>query len=100
MKKTLAFAASGALALGTILGVSVAPASADTCVSKAEYGKIKNGMTVAAVKALTGTNGTSFSSAGSGKYKVEIRSYKTCTKFGSVSLGFLGGKLNSKAGVF
>lgn len=100
MKKTIAVLASGALALGTLLGASVAPASADSCVSKAEYAKIKNGMTVAAVKAFTGTNGTSVTAAGSGKYRVEIRSYKACTQFGTVSLGFLGGKLNSKAGIF
>ena len=89
-------------AMGLILGsMSFSlPAHADTCVSSSEFGRIKNGMTEAQVKSLTGTNGTVFTAAGSGKYKIVIRSYKTCTKYGAVSISYMGGKLTSKSGVF
>ncbi len=91
--------------ISTVIGLAAAtmaivPAHADTCVSAKEFSKIKNGMTEAQVKKLTGTNGTVSASAGSGKYKVVLRSYKTCTKFGAVSISFMGGKAQSKAGVF
>ena len=78
----------------------VAPAHADSCVSSAEFGKIRNGMTEAQVKSLTGTGGTVVTAAGSGKYRIVIRNYKACTKYGAVSMGFMGGKLNSKTGIF
>ena len=81
-------------------GGLVGPAHADSCVSSAEFGKIRNGMTEAQVKSLTGTNGTVVTAAGSGKYRIVIRNYKACTKYGAVSMGFMGGKLSSKTGVF
>jgi hypothetical protein len=57
-------------------------------------------MTEVQVKNLTGTNGTVFTAAGSGQYRIVIRSYKACTKYGAVSISFMGGKLQSKSGVF
>ena len=91
--------------ISAIIGLAAAtfamgPAQADTCVSANEFSKIKNGMTEVQVKNLTGTNGTVSASAGSGKYKVVLRSYKTCTKYGAVSVSYMGGKVSSKAGVF
>jgi hypothetical protein len=91
--------------LAAVLGLvaatfAIAPAQADTCVSNKEFSKIKNGMTESQVKKLTGTNGKVDASAGSGKYKVVLRSYKTCTKYGAVSISYMGGKVSSKAGVF
>jgi hypothetical protein len=96
MKKVI-FAAVLGLVAATL---AIAPAQADTCVSSKEFGKIKNGMTESQVKTLTGTNGTVFTSAGSGKYKIVIRNYKACSKFGAVSIGYMGGKVNSKSGIF
>lgn len=96
MKKTvLAVLLSMTFAVG-----GMAPAHADSCVSSSEFGKLRNGMTEAQVKSLTGTNGTVVTAAGSGAYRIVIKSYKACTKYGAVSLGFMGGKMNSKSGIF
>jgi hypothetical protein len=96
LKKTvLAVLLSMTFAVG-----GMAPAHADSCVSSSEFGKLRNGMTEAQVKSLTGTNGTVVTAAGSGKYRIVIKSYKACTKYGAVSLGFMGGKMNSKSGIF
>ena len=96
MKKILVSALIGLVAAT----ISIGPAQADTCVSSKEFSKIKNGMTEPQVKSLTGTNGTVSASAGSGKYKVVLRSYKACTKYGAVSISYMGGKVQSKAGIF
>jgi len=96
LKKTvLAVLLSMTFAIGL-----VAPAHADSCVSSAEFARLRNGMTESQVKSLTGTNGTVATAAGSGRYRIVIRSYKACTRFGAVSLGFMGGKMNSKSGIF
>jgi len=89
-----------AMVLAALFGSTVAPASADSCVSSSEFSRLRTGMTESQVGALTGTNGTVFTAAGSGKYRIVIRNYKTCTKYGAVSISFMGGKLSSKSGVF
>jgi hypothetical protein len=57
-------------------------------------------MTKARVAKLVGTKGELFSAAGSGRFKFEIRSYEACTEYGVVSIGFMGGKVESKTGIF
>lgn len=101
MKKIAKIAATGLLVL-SLTAVTSAPATyaASACVSKAEFKKLKNGMTKAKVKSITGTGGTLVSAAGTGSFRIEIRSYKACTQFGAVSIGYMGGKLNSKTGIF
>lgn len=90
-----------ALALiSALLIAGASPALADSCVSSSEFSKIRTGMSELQVKNLTGTNGTVFTAAGSGKYRIVIRSYKACSKYGAVSISFMGGKLQSKSGVF
>lgn len=89
-----------ALVLSTIVGPSISSATADSCVSSSEFSKLRNGMTESQVKSITGTNGTVFTAAGSGQYRIVIRNYKTCTKYGAVSISFMGGKLSAKSGIF
>lgn len=70
------------------------------CVEQSEFKKIKNGMTKNRVAKLVGTKGELVSAAGSGRFRFEIRSYDACTEFGIVSLGFMGGRVESKTGIF
>jgi hypothetical protein len=93
--KKIALALVSCLLLG-----GTSPALADSCVSSSEFSRLRTGMTEVQVKNLTGTNGTVFTAAGSGQYRIVIRSYKACTKYGAVSISFMGGKLQSKSGVF
>lgn len=82
---------------GAIASVGAATAAAPSdraaskgCVSKAEYRKIKKGMTIAKVKRITGTNGKQVSKTAlpGGKFVVG-RAYKVCTsKKGGVGIAF------------
>lgn len=86
---------------GLVGAVAPLPALATPgCVDQSEFKKIKNGMSKAKLAKLVGTNGELVSAAGSGRYKFEIRSYEACTEFGVVSIGFMGGKVESKTGIF
>jgi hypothetical protein len=82
------------------MSISSVPAFADTCVSAKEFSKIKQGMTEAQVKKITGTNGKATFVSGSGKWRVVSKDYKTCEKYGYVGISYLGGKLDTKAGFF
>lgn len=93
----------GALAVGS----SVAPASAETvavakagCVSKTEFKKVKKGMGKAKVHKIFGTAGKRDAISHGGGFTFEIRSYKSCTTYGAVSVGFTNGKLDSKVAVW
>lgn len=60
------------------------------CISKAEYKKIKNGMTMAKVKAITGTGGVQVSKTAlpGGKFVIG-RAYKVCTsKRGAAGIAY------------
>lgn len=60
------------------------------CVSRVEYKKIKNGMTMAKVKAITGTGGKQASKTAlpDGKFVI-ARVYRVCTsKRGAVGISF------------
>ncbi len=94
-------AAAAVLSTALVSSAALVPASAATadasshraakgCVSKAEYRKIKNGMTIAKVKRITGTNGKQVSKTPlpGGKFVIG-RSYKVCTsKRGAVGIAF------------
>ncbi|WP_134767993.1 hypothetical protein [Nocardioides sp. 1609] len=83
---TAALAPAGA----TTVDASSERAAAKGCVSKAEYRKIKNGMTIAKVKRITGTAGKQVSKTPlpDGKFVVG-RAYKVCTsKNGGVGIAF------------
>lgn len=68
-------------------------AAAGGCVSKAEFRKIKVGMTIPQVKRLTGTNGRQVlkSELPEGKFVIG-RAYKACTPREAVGVSFTNEK--------
>lgn len=80
--------------------LSIGPAQADTCVSAKEFAKLKQGMSEAQVKKITGTNGKATFVSGTGKWRVVSKDYRACEKYGYVGINFMGGKLDTKAGFF
>jgi hypothetical protein len=101
MKRLAKLSIAGLVLAGLVGAAAPLPALATPgCVDQSEFKKIKNGMTKARVATLVGTKGELFSEAGSGRFKFEIRSYEACTEYGVVSIGFMGGKVQSKTGIF
>lgn len=70
------------------------------CVTQGEFAKAKKNMTKKRVHAIFGTKGTRSAISSGGGFTFEIRSYKTCTPYGAVSVGFENGRLSSKSAVF
>lgn len=106
MKKTLAALTAAAtltlapVAVGASTADAAAPAvSADSsakakpCVSRAEYRKIKKGMTKTKVHRIFGTAGTRVSKQG----RLEARGYQGCPKFSGIGVAYMDGKVASKA---
>jgi len=52
------------------------------------------------VHGIFDTKGTRDVISHAGGYTFEIRSYKACSPFGSVSVGYENGKLSTKSAVF
>ena len=101
MKRLAKLSIAGLVLAGLVGAAAPLPALATPgCVDQSEFKKIKNGMTKTKVAKLVGTKGELFSAAGSGRFKFEIRSYEACTEYGVVSIGFMGGKVQSKTGIF
>ena len=100
MKQKFA-AALATAALITGGAVAVAPAAdAAGCVTQREFSHAKKGMTKTKVAHIFGTKGRRSSYASSGGYTAEVRSYKTCTPYGSVAVSYMNGRLQAKSGVF
>lgn len=78
------------------------PASGDSsgCVTAAEFGSVREGMTVSQVESIFGATGTVTATSSAFDTTVELRDYPACTEFGAVSLVFTNGTLTSKAGIF
>jgi hypothetical protein len=96
VRKALIAAATG-LAITIPTSIALAPAadaasSTSGCVTRAEYRKVKNGMTVKKVKRVYGTNGHLSMSSGSFK----IRDYKTCSKWHVTNVSFTNGRVTGK----
>ncbi len=70
------------------------------CVDRGEYRAAKKGMSPAKIKRMFGTNGTRDAISQGGGHKVEIRSYRACTRFGAVSLSFTNDKMDDKVAVW
>lgn len=101
MKKILRVFVGLVMSFSLILGFTAIPANAEPgCVTQAEFKKVKNGMTKKRVAKLFGTKGEQFAVSGKGRFRLELRSYTACSEFGSVSIGFIGGKVDSKTGFF
>jgi hypothetical protein len=97
MSKKIAIAA--ALVIG--LAFQGAPAAmAGGCVSEKAFAKVKNGMSVSQVAGIFGTNGSRGAYSKVGSYSSEVRSYKTCTPYGSVAVSYMNGAVSAKSGVF
>lgn len=91
MKKVIATAcASLALLAGSVAVAPTASAANRTpgCVTKAEYKKAKKKMTKKQVANLFGTNGKREVLVESDGYASEIRSYRGCSKYSVVVIGF------------
>jgi outer membrane protein assembly factor BamE (lipoprotein component of BamABCDE complex) len=99
------------LTLSVALVATLVPASSSQasgtpgCATHAEYKQLRKGMTHARVAHILGTSGKRESYAQSGGYAFEIRSYKACSQFSVVTIGFdknPGGvlKLSNKTAVW
>lgn len=96
MKKVLVAVA----ALAMIVSSAMPAAAKSGCVSQAEFNKVKNGISLTQLQKITGAKGDVTLSSGSGSFKMTIIDFKACAAYGVVNFGFLGGKLNSKTGIF
>jgi hypothetical protein len=101
MRKLLV-ALLGAAVAATPMVIVVGPAAADTpgCVTRAEYRAVKHGMTKTKVHGIFDTRGNRQAIASSGRYTVEIRSYKTCSRFSAVAVSYQNGRLSTKSAVW
>lgn len=97
MSKKLVITAALIVAL-TFQGVPAAMAGG--CVSEKAFAKAKTGMSVSQVAKIFGTNGTRGAYSKVGSSSAEVRSYKTCTPYGSVAVSYMNGMLSAKSGVF
>ncbi|CAF1443719.1 unnamed protein product [Adineta ricciae] len=72
----------------------------DYQITPQQYNQLQIGWTRDQVTSLVGSQGNAISEAGTGTLSATIVQYKVYgTLFGTVSIGFFGGKLNSKTGV-
>ena len=102
MKHKIAAAAVAATMItGTTLVLGAPAAEAKPgCVTQAEFKKAKKGMKLKRVHGIFDTKGRRAAISHAGGYTFEIRSYKTCSPFGAVSVGYENGKLSNKSAVF
>lgn len=72
------------------------------CVTKKEYRSLRMGMSKSSVHRIIGTSGQLIAWTKSGGYKIEGRTYSTCSPYdvGVVSLNFENGKLTIKTSAF
>ncbi|WP_148572747.1 hypothetical protein [Nocardioides caldifontis] len=72
------------------VAVPASTASADTpgCISRAEFKQVKKGMTLAKVKQIADTNGKRDVFSTGGGYSFQVRSYRTCSPYSVVTVGF------------
>lgn len=92
--------AVAAITIALVFSGSLAAEAKSGCVSQAEFNKVKNGMTITQLQKVTGAKGDVTLASGTGAFKMTIIDFKACTAYGVVNFGFLGGKLNSKTGIF
>jgi len=90
-----------------LLAPAVPAVAADSpnCVSRSEYRKVHRGDGKNKVHRIFDIDGRRQAISQGGGYAFEVRSYKSCTKYGAVSIGFEkegGGKwkLSSKSAVW
>lgn len=88
--RNLNLAAGGAALVFTVTAIAAAPASASGgCVTRAEYKHVHKGQTIDRVKAIFhGYGGHRDTRSVSGGYGAQIRSYRTCQPYSTVSISF------------
>jgi len=91
-----------AFALGVLPVVTASPSHASGCVTKAEYKKLKNGMSQAKVKKIFGTNGSVLSQSSGYGISIVMRQYSTCSPYayGNVTIMFQNNGLTTRAAVW
>lgn len=101
MRSTKLLAAAAAAVALTALTVP-APASAATpgCVTSREFAKVRKGWSKAKVHRAFGTRGKRAAFARAGRFTSEVRSYRTCTRYGAVAVSYSNGRLAAKSAVF
>jgi hypothetical protein len=89
MKKAIV----GLVLAAGLIGSTAIPASANTpCIARAEFRRVKMGMTLTQVKRIVGSRGrVSLSSP-----PIVIRDFKTCTAFHVSNITFWSGRVDGK----
>ncbi len=100
MKRILSTLAAAAILTGGMAALPNEASAQAGCVSQAEFRQVKRGMSKAKVHRIFDTAGRRDAISHGGGFTFEIRSYKACSKYGAVSVGYTNGKLESKAAVF
>jgi hypothetical protein len=93
-------AVGAVLASGLVLANPSEASAQESCVTRAEFRNVHRGMSKAAVHRVFDTSGRRSAISHAGGYTFEIRSYRACTQFGAISIGFENGRLQSKSAVF
>ena len=98
MTRIAAITTGAALVLAPV--AIAAPAEAGGCVTGGEFRRAKNGMSKATVATIFGTGGKRSAIARAGGYVSEVRTYNTCSPYGSVAISYMNGRVQAKSGVF
>ena len=100
MKKLILATLSSLAVLTALLSPSPAAHASPGCVTQKEFQQVKKGFKKKRVHNIFDTAGKRQDISKGGGVTFEIRSYRACTQFGAVSIGFQNGKLQSKSAVF
>ncbi len=98
MKKYLIGAAAAPLCALGLTAVVAVPASAasPSCVEKKEFRQVERGMSKARVANIFDIGGRQTSVYSISGTRYESRSYRSCTRYGSVYIDFEDGRVSSR----
>jgi hypothetical protein len=93
MKRTIILALAALSLVGSVAVASPASAAGNPgCITRTEFRRIHNGMTLTQVKRIVGSGGrVSLSSP-----PIVIRDFKTCTRFHVSNVTFWSGRVDGK----
>jgi len=94
MNRIARIALAGTLVLGVLAGVAPSASAAGNpgCITRSEFRRVKNGMTLTQVKRIVGSAGrVSLSSP-----PIVIRDFTTCTRFHVSNITFWSGRVDGK----
>lgn len=81
------------------IGAPVAYASSPSCVTRAEYRQVHNGMRQWRVHRIFDTRGHRDAIAGPSGHRVEVRGYRGCPRHSAVSVSYRRHRVTAKASV-